>query len=222
MLQRLKAIWQTVLLIPFVVKHLGRAFIDAIYVIGVLSFIIFPILVIFYVVDFKILPVLLFGAIYLFCAAGSFTLGRPDLSELEQILEQIPKLGPRRRRKLINQSRRRIDEQPGEGNELAQPFVWFLFTTLSFYCSVFSWFRFDPLSLTGGDNSLADVGLFVVDLMLRGGLFDLMEHFDLHVGRLRLNQSSHAFSWFSFLYRIYIPVFCHRDGYLLLTHSGSH
>jgi hypothetical protein len=44
---------------------------------------------------------------------------------------------------------------------------------------------------------------FTIDLMLRGGLFDFMQHFDLHVSHLYLNRAARWFVWYSFVYRMF-------------------
>src|SRR5206468_11579167 len=70
-----------------------------------------------------------------------------------------------------------------------------------------AWCSLDQNIFVGGNASPGDVILFVLDLMLRGGLFDLMEHFELHVGHLIRNRADWMFSLFSFSYRIYVPMF---------------
>jgi hypothetical protein len=48
--------------------------------------------------------------------------------------------------------------------------------------------------------------LFVLDLLLRGGLFDFMEHFEKTVTHLKLNHDSALFAWYSFSYRLYVAA----------------
>jgi len=45
--------------------------------------------------------------------------------------------------------------------------------------------------------------LFALDLVFRGGFFDVMEHFDLHLTQLQINRGSFWFVWYSFVFRIY-------------------
>ncbi len=44
---------------------------------------------------------------------------------------------------------------------------------------------------------------FTIDLMLRGGLFDFMQHFDLRVTHLLLNRKLPWFVWYSFVFRMF-------------------
>ncbi len=44
---------------------------------------------------------------------------------------------------------------------------------------------------------------FTIDLMLRGGLFDFMQHFDLRVSHLYLNRQVTWFVWYSFVFRMF-------------------
>jgi hypothetical protein len=55
-------------------------------------------------------------------------------------------------------------------------------------------------ALTGGPISTS---LFVLDLVLRGGFFDIMEHFDLHMTHLQMNWGSRWFIWYCFIFRTY-------------------
>jgi hypothetical protein len=44
---------------------------------------------------------------------------------------------------------------------------------------------------------------FTIDLMLRGGLFDFMQHFDLRATHLYLNRLNPWFVWYSFVFRMF-------------------
>lgn len=52
----------------------------------------------------------------------------------------------------------------------------------------------------GGPIGTAFFGL---DLVLRGGFFDIMEHFEFSVTSLHMNRSLRWFVWFCFVFRIY-------------------
>jgi hypothetical protein len=45
--------------------------------------------------------------------------------------------------------------------------------------------------------------LFTIDLMLRGALFDFMQHFDLRVTHLYMNRQSTWFVWYAFVFRMF-------------------
>ncbi len=44
---------------------------------------------------------------------------------------------------------------------------------------------------------------FTIDLMLRGGLFDFMQHFDMRATHLYLNRQNPWFVWYSFVFRMF-------------------
>ena len=44
---------------------------------------------------------------------------------------------------------------------------------------------------------------FALDLVLRGGFFDIMEHFELAVTQLHMNRKLRWFVWYCFVFRIY-------------------
>lgn len=45
--------------------------------------------------------------------------------------------------------------------------------------------------------------VFALDLVLRGGFFDVMEHFDLSVTQLQMNRQNRWFVWYCFAFRMY-------------------
>jgi hypothetical protein len=44
---------------------------------------------------------------------------------------------------------------------------------------------------------------FALDLVLRGGFFDVMEHFELSVSAVYMNRALRWFVWYAFVFRIY-------------------
>lgn len=44
---------------------------------------------------------------------------------------------------------------------------------------------------------------FALDLVLRGGFFDIMEHFELSVTTVAMNRTLRWFVWYCFVFRIY-------------------
>lgn len=44
---------------------------------------------------------------------------------------------------------------------------------------------------------------FAFDLVLRGGFFDFMQHFDLHVTHLMMNRRLFWFVWYAFVFRMF-------------------
>ena len=47
------------------------------------------------------------------------------------------------------------------------------------------------------------VTFFAADLVLRGGFFDIMEHFELAVTHLHVNRKAFWFVWYCFVFRMY-------------------
>ncbi|MGD9783597.1 MAG: hypothetical protein AB7E80_00710 [Hyphomicrobiaceae bacterium] len=57
-------------------------------------------------------------------------------------------------------------------------------------------------------NAVMDAGpigaaFFALDLVLRGGFFDIMEHFELSVTVIFMNRALRWFVWYCFVFRIY-------------------
>jgi hypothetical protein len=48
--------------------------------------------------------------------------------------------------------------------------------------------------------------LFTLDLVLRGGMFDVMEHFDLGLTPVMMNRTAFWFVWYAFVFRMYFGV----------------
>lgn len=49
----------------------------------------------------------------------------------------------------------------------------------------------------------AGTTIFALDLVLRGGFFDVMEHFDLSITQLQMNRTNRWFVWYCFVFRMY-------------------
>jgi len=100
------------------------------------------------------------------------------------------------------------------GNSLKQAFGYYRFMAVSmlffyvlFTCSClllqsdgFKIFSDGKGPVYGGPISVA---LFTLDLVFRGGFFDVMEHFDLRLGSLYINKGSMWFWIYSFVFRIF-------------------
>lgn len=100
------------------------------------------------------------------------------------------------------------------GSSLRQVFGYYRFMAVSmlffyvlFTCSCL-WLQADGYKIFwdgkeavfGGPISVA---LFSLDLVLRGGFFDVMEHFDLRLGSLLINKGAVWFWIYSFVFRIF-------------------
>jgi hypothetical protein len=50
------------------------------------------------------------------------------------------------------------------------------------------------------------VMLFALDLVLRGGFFDFMQHFDLRVSHVWMNRKAWGFVWYAFVFRMFFAL----------------
>jgi len=94
-----------------------------------------------------------------------------------------------------------------DGFTLAKdPSRMYALATLAFGATTYLHSRYDPTILTGAEGTPFNIALFVLDLFLRGGLFDFMEHFDLKIGQFKINHGHIWYSLVAFSYRLYIPL----------------
>ena len=47
------------------------------------------------------------------------------------------------------------------------------------------------------------VSLFTLDLVLRGGFFDFMQHFDMTLSHIHMNRKVRWFVWYAFIFRMF-------------------
>jgi hypothetical protein len=90
---------------------------------------------------------------------------------------------------------------------LAQLGALFLLATLCFYLSILGWARAAPSVFLQPDVSALSVMLYQLDLMLRGGLFDFMEHTQRSVSPIGINQNAPAFVCYTLLFRMFVAVY---------------
>lgn len=62
---------------------------------------------------------------------------------------------------------------------------------------------FVSASRTPVEAGLIPTAFFALDLVLRGGFFDIMEHFELSVSAIYINRALRWFVWYAFVFRIY-------------------
>jgi len=90
---------------------------------------------------------------------------------------------------------------------LAQLGALFVLTALCFYLSILAWSRVSDSVFNQGDVSSWSVALYQLDLMLRGALFDFMEHTQRSISPIRINQSATAFVYYTLLFRMFVAVY---------------
>lgn len=83
----------------------------------------------------------------------------------------------------------------------------FTLTALCFFISILAWSRLSDSIFTQGQVSAGSVGLYQVDLMLRGALFDFMEHTQRSVSPITINRNATAFVYYTLLFRMFVAVY---------------
>src|SRR5262245_41411592 len=80
-------------------------------------------------------------------------------------------------------------------------------TALCFYLSILGWSRVTPTIFNGSNLSVGSVLFYQLDLMLRGALFDFMEHTQRSISPIRINQGATLFVYYTLLFRIFVAVY---------------
>jgi hypothetical protein len=83
----------------------------------------------------------------------------------------------------------------------------FALTSVCFFISILAWSRLSNTVFTQGEVSATSVLLYQVDLMLRGALFDIMEHTQRSVSPITINRSATAFVYYTLLFRMFVAVY---------------
>jgi hypothetical protein len=90
---------------------------------------------------------------------------------------------------------------------LSQLGALFALTALCFFLSIVGWSRVAGSVFNQTDVSSTSVMLYQLDLMLRGALFDFMEHTHRSVSPITINQSATAFVYYTLLFRMFVAVY---------------
>jgi len=90
---------------------------------------------------------------------------------------------------------------------LAQLGALFVLTALCFYLSILAWSRVAGSVFNQGDVSTWSIALYQLDLMLRGALFDFMEHTQRSISPIRINQNATAFVYYTLLFRMFVAIY---------------
>jgi len=83
----------------------------------------------------------------------------------------------------------------------------FALTALCFFVSILTWSRLSDSIFVQGHVSAKSVLLYQVDLMLRGALFDFMEHTQRSVSPITINRNATAFVYYTLLFRMFVAVY---------------
>jgi len=82
-----------------------------------------------------------------------------------------------------------------------------LFTYVLFTVSTV-WLQTDGIPLFTENGTVVKaspiaVSLFTLDLVLRGGFFDFMQHFDVTLSHVQMNRKIRGFVWYAFVFRMF-------------------
>jgi hypothetical protein len=83
----------------------------------------------------------------------------------------------------------------------------FALTAVCFFISILAWSRLSDGIFTQGHVSAIAVLFYQIDLMLRGALFDIMEHTQRSVSPITINRSATAFVYYTLLFRMFVAVY---------------
>ena len=90
---------------------------------------------------------------------------------------------------------------------LAQLSALFVLAALCFYFSILGWSRVSASVFTQPAVSATSVLLYQLDLMLRGALFDFMEHTHRSVSPISINQRATAFVYYTLSFRMFVAAY---------------
>ena len=90
---------------------------------------------------------------------------------------------------------------------LSQLGALFALTAVCFYISILAWSRVNGSIFGAASVSPASVLMYQLDLMLRGALFDFMEHTHRSVSPIALNQNATAFVYYTLVFRMFVAVY---------------
>jgi hypothetical protein len=90
---------------------------------------------------------------------------------------------------------------------LSQLSALFVLAALCFYLSILGWSRVSASVFTQPIVSPTSIKLYQVDLMLRGALFDFMEHTRRSVSPITINQSATAFVYYTLAFRMFVAAY---------------
>lgn len=90
---------------------------------------------------------------------------------------------------------------------LSQLGALFALTAVCFYLSILGWSRVSGSIFNQPDVSAPSVMLYQLDLMLRGALFDFMEHTHRSVSPITINQGATTFVYYTLVFRMFAAVY---------------
>ncbi|NJO23815.1 MAG: hypothetical protein HC868_13915 [Sphingomonadales bacterium] len=90
---------------------------------------------------------------------------------------------------------------------LSQLGALFALAAVCFYVSLLSWSRVDPGVFHPPAPSPAAVLFYEIDLILRGALFDFMEHTHRSISPIAIDQGRTAFVYYTLMFRMFVAIY---------------
>ena len=91
---------------------------------------------------------------------------------------------------------------------LSQLGALFVLTAICFYISVLAWSRVSgSVFFSQAAVSPMSIALYQLDLMLRGALFDFMEHTRQSISPIAVNRNATAFLYYTLMFRMFVAIY---------------
>jgi hypothetical protein len=91
---------------------------------------------------------------------------------------------------------------------LSQLGALFILSAVCFYISILAWSRVNAaVFLSQSAISPIDVALYQLDLILRGALFDFMEHTRQSISPVVANRNVKVFLYYTLMFRMFVAVY---------------
>jgi hypothetical protein len=91
---------------------------------------------------------------------------------------------------------------------LSQLGALFVLTAICFYISILAWSRVSgAVFFSEAGVSPMSVALYQLDLMLRGALFDFMEHTRQSISPIAVNRNATAFLYYTLMFRMFVAIY---------------
>jgi hypothetical protein len=84
----------------------------------------------------------------------------------------------------------------------------FLLTAICFYISILAWSRVSgSVFFSQAGISPMSIALYQLDLILRGALFDFMEHTRQSISPIAVNRNATAFLYYTLMFRMFVAIY---------------
>jgi hypothetical protein len=91
---------------------------------------------------------------------------------------------------------------------LSQLGALFVLTAICFYISILGWSRVSgSVFFNQAAVSPMSIALYQLDLMLRGALFDFMEHTRQSISPIGVNRNATAFLYYTLMFRMFVAIY---------------